>query len=551
MTTSHMPTSITARVDASAIERVASFFPHTAVLPELLQNPRRAAATQVEIGIHEGEITISDNGIGIGNPEDLLGFGHSDWTDEKVRRENPAGMGIFSLARYPSVMIRSRSAGSQGWEVKLTPDVFRGRECAVVQRLSEDIPVGTTVAYRDDRTTLKDVADAARYYPLPVRLNGDLLEQREWLKDAVHVEEFEGVLIGVSLSSRYGRWRSEREPHINFHGIQPIGFSPVYISTLDGNVWDTRVDVQDCSGIELALPARREVIQNDFLDDLKLACLGAIYRAMARSKERISLSFADLTKAREMGFDLPEAEQLLTPWRPDEAHYEGYATQRKRDPVPADPICIVDVPPALQQTVFRSATRAGVADRFVDPDGALSGYGWYDAIPKVWEVVVFTTKGDSEREVEYSSVRELDAEVDSIRLSLRNGADAEVLSLPADIALLGEDVWLWDDADITMSSDCEISVEELVELLMAAYFDPSDDSGADSFDTQYEEWREGFTTQAMRLLLPAEEEMQKSLEEIARKHLAFVLQHGYCAELTLRYGQIPQVTITKEEGGGR
>ena len=357
MTTSHIPTSITARVDASAIERVASFFPHTAVLPELLQNPRRAAATQVEIGIHEGEITISDDGIGIGNPEDLLGFGLSDWTDEKVRRENPAGMGIFSLARYPSVMIRSRSADSQGWEVNLTPEVFRGRECAVVRRLSEDIPVGTTVAYSDDRTKPRDVADAARYYPLPVRLNGELLQQREWLKDAEHVEEFEGVLIGVSVSSRYGRWRSDREPHINFHGIQPIGFSPVYISTLDGNVWDTRVDVQDCPGIELALPARREVIQNDFLDDLKLACLRAIYRAMSRSHERINLSFADLTKAREMGFDLPEAEQLLTPWRPAEAHSTYYGTQRKRDPIPTDPICIADVPPALQQTVFRSATR--------------------------------------------------------------------------------------------------------------------------------------------------------------------------------------------------
>ena len=198
-----IPTSITATVDPKAIAQVASFFPASSTLHELLQNARRASATSVEVSIEKGRVTVSDDGIGIGNPEYLLGFGRSAWTDEKVRRENPAGMGIFGLARYSEVALRSRSADSPGWEVKLTPEVFQGSKSAVVHRLSEDTPIGTTVSFVDHRTTGEQVANAARHYPIPVRLNGELMERVDWLKDAIHVEEFEGVLIGVGLSSYY------------------------------------------------------------------------------------------------------------------------------------------------------------------------------------------------------------------------------------------------------------------------------------------------------------------------------------------------------------
>ena len=540
-----IPTSITATVDPKAIAQVASFFPASATLHELLQNARRASATSVEVSIERGRVTISDDGIGIGNPEHLLGFGRSDWTDEKVRRENPAGMGIFGLARYTDAVLRSRSEGAPGWEARLTPEVFRGRESAVVHRLSDDIPVGTTVSFCDHRTTGEHVANTARHYPIPVRLNGELMERRDWLEDAIHFEEFEGVLIGVGLSAHYGKWRTQRYPSINFHGIQPTGFSPVCIKSLDGLIWETRVDVQDCEEIELSLPARREVIQNAFLDELKLACERAIFRAMNVSGKRIDLSFADLTRARDMGFDLPEAEGLLSPWQPAEANYQSYRRQGQRVAVPDDPICICDRSPALQQTVFRAATLAGMADRLVEPDSALSGYGWYDSIPKVAEVGVFVVSGDSEKHVENSCKGET-MEVEAIRLSLRSESDEEILSLPADIALLGEDMWAGEDPDIVITKDCGISVDDLVDIMMASFFEPSDEADADSYDTQREAWQEGFKTLAMRLLLSAEEEMSKTIEDLLTRHLSYRLQPGYSAEILLRYGERPNVMVKRD-----
>ena len=187
---------------------------------------------------------------------------------------------------------------------------------------------------------------------------------------------------------------------------------------------------------------------------------------------------------------------------------------------------------------------AGVAERFVEPDSALSGYGWYDVIPKVGEVEVFAVSGNSEKQIENSERGET-LEVDAIRLTLRSDSDEEVLSLQADIALLGEEIWAGEDPDIVITRDCGISIDDLVDLLMASYFEPSDDSDSDSYDTQREVWNDGFTSLAMRLLLPVEEEMKRAIEDLLRRHLAFVLQPGYGAEILLCHGEYPKVVINE------
>jgi signal transduction histidine kinase len=58
------------------------------IVNELLQNARRAGATQVEVWLTElGHLRIADNGCGIESAQMLLNLGQSDWEGEIVESE--------------------------------------------------------------------------------------------------------------------------------------------------------------------------------------------------------------------------------------------------------------------------------------------------------------------------------------------------------------------------------------------------------------------------------------------------------------------------------
>jgi hypothetical protein len=118
---------ITAKVDPRLISVADAFFDSTpeTIYRELLQNSRRAGATEVRIDRVGDRIVYEDNGPGC-QPESLLGLGTSDW--EGLVKERPAGVGFFSLANTEPVV----SSPSDGWEMTLTRDHFRGEEVEVL-----------------------------------------------------------------------------------------------------------------------------------------------------------------------------------------------------------------------------------------------------------------------------------------------------------------------------------------------------------------------------------------------------------------------------------
>ena len=65
---------------------------------EILQNARRAGATEVTITNKDGLVTVRDNGSGIDDFAKLLDLGDSDWDQAMEEAEDPAGVGIFCLA---------------------------------------------------------------------------------------------------------------------------------------------------------------------------------------------------------------------------------------------------------------------------------------------------------------------------------------------------------------------------------------------------------------------------------------------------------------------
>ena len=95
--------TIRARIHDSAIRRVTRTFAATLadIFTETLQNSRRAGATRVRVAVTGPAdtgpltVTVTDDGAGIADPAVLLSFGENGWSEDLVRREDAAGMGML------------------------------------------------------------------------------------------------------------------------------------------------------------------------------------------------------------------------------------------------------------------------------------------------------------------------------------------------------------------------------------------------------------------------------------------------------------------------
>ncbi len=150
--------TIRARIHDSAIRRVTRTFAATLadIFTETLQNSRRAGATRVRVAVAGPAdtgpltVTVTDDGAGIADPAVLLSFGENGWSEDLVRREDAAGMGMLSLARRGcTVSSRPRSTNGEpapGWRVQLTPEHFLGEaEAEVHPHDAAPWPHGTAV----------------------------------------------------------------------------------------------------------------------------------------------------------------------------------------------------------------------------------------------------------------------------------------------------------------------------------------------------------------------------------------------------------------------
>ena len=287
--------TITARVHDNAIARVPKLFADSlaAIFTELLQNARRAEATRLYINTGTTPritppnpaahcITVADDGTGIADPAILLSFGETGWDNATATREDAAGMGIAALARR-GCTVHSASRTTPAWRVTLTPAHFLGRESAPVHLTSttgtQPYPNGTEITFaapEDLPAITKALTSAARYYPLPVYLNGEQLVRHAFLHDAIHTETWQGATFGVFTH----RYPYTNTPDLNFHGLCLNARLP-RIDSVAGHTWTVRANVQDCPQLELVLPARNEPVETPFLDNLRQAARAAIYRAIA------------------------------------------------------------------------------------------------------------------------------------------------------------------------------------------------------------------------------------------------------------------------------
>ena len=565
--------TIRARVHDSALKRVTRFFASNLhdIFTETLQNARRAGATRVRVtvGTLTGQpadyapessetrlaVTVADDGAGIENPAVLLSFGENGWSDDLVAREDAAGMGILSLAhRGCRITSRARTPdghAAHGWSVDLLPEHFTGRSGAEVRHDDgAPYPSGTAVQFQATESAAAihaAITDAARHYPLPVMFEGIpvtepggvTLERRAFLDGAIHAEGWNGLAFGVYRDRQCGYL----DPDLNFFGLTvPVRLPTV--ETVHGGIWSVHADVVDCPGLELLLPARREAVENAFLVDMRQAARLAIYRAMACDPEPRP-AFADWTRAHDAGIDVAPPPQVLRPWRPGIADIDDWQKPPKPALAGSDALVMTcDPEPPEAHALWRAAERGGMAERLFEADKRLEGYGWYDALDRVTRIDTEVTADGRTWPLHDCPVPEgtgapaapLPARPAAIRMALAvksASGRAGTLDLPADLAFAGEAWNSVGEALPLVTKDSTLEPHRLAELLRCSFFMVSDDTDADSRETQAMRFDEEALHIATRLLCSEDSALEISIAETVRRELFWLIPNDRTVEISI------------------
>ena len=565
-------TTIRARIHDSAIKRVTRFFSSSLadIFTETFQNARRAGARHVFIHVagerQPSTITIIDDGDGIADPAVLLSFGENGWSPDLVRSEDAAGMGFIALARRGcTVSSRPRSANGTaypGWAVSLAPEHFTGDADAIVNRDDHaPWPHGTAVSFTIDESAnaIRNAATAAaRYFPLPVHLSGlpeapddgEELERRSFLAGAIHTECWQGIAFGVFRNMRH----RHGEPDTNFHGITVPAALPEITAANDDN-WSVFADIHDCPRLELVLPARREVVQTPFLDELREAACLCIYRAMARQPHPDPV-FADWQRAQSVGIRIPPARPRLRPWKPSIADHNAGRELPKRQDVPSSSLVMAfDPDPPEAQALYRALGYSDMAHQVFETDRLLEGYGWYDRLYRITAAPAEALhQGRSTPILETGAVPSEGGTPDMpdrpedilVKLCIQHPERADQsFTMAADLVFPSEPYASIEEIEPLVTLTSELQPGELAQLIHASYFSPSDDWEADSWETQSEQFMQQAVTLATELLCGKDEAVRQALTELANRELRWIVPPDATAIVTIR-GR--QVTVSLDTG---
>ena len=444
---------------------------------------------------------------------------------------------MFSLAgRKVHVSSRTTASGF-GWSANIaSTDWTSGARIAVnvcARRPGTSIEIEIPADWLTDlkRVTTK----AARFYPLPVILNNQRLPQEAFLDGALHVEKFDGLVIGVfHAQDRFGAGNDA----LNFHGLTVNHKLPT-VTGVDCQIgWFARVDIVDCPALQLTLPARKEVVACDFLARLEDAVRAAIVRTIAgRTGHR--LPYTDWEEARALGVELPVATTGLRPFVPTTLD-GSIAWGSTRPAMHGDGLVLVGHhDAAYEQTLSRALVLSGhrLRDRLVRSEATFAGYGWYDRLATVETLRFVVQQGDAVHvvgeDVEDGLTLE-DPRVDAIavELTVLGHCLPEVYQLNTDLLLLPNDEHDLDQAPISVvpnlaaATVTPLSPAILAAYLDAAYFCASDDRDCDSFDTQLRAWQDDSLHRAATLLEGQDAATARAIEAAFRRHIAWMVPSG-------------------------
>ncbi len=189
-----------------------SFATSYSFLGELMQNARRAGATEVRIetDLKNRSLEVIDTGCGVEDFQNLIELSTSGWEDSHIQlADKPFGMGLFSVF-YACERVTIRSRG-QIIQISLD-DIINERSLNVVAD-STPVEIGTRILLRglDPKLLTVDtqcrtehhqlVAAVGRFaagFAIPVILNGDSLPQ------PFARRRLPGVITSIGFVSMHG-----------------------------------------------------------------------------------------------------------------------------------------------------------------------------------------------------------------------------------------------------------------------------------------------------------------------------------------------------------
>lgn len=299
-------TCIQATVNPRLLTKAGRLFTGTLSgrIAEILQNARRAGATEVHITNEEGFVVVHDNGRGVDDFQRLLDLGSSGWDPSLEESEDPAGVGLFCLAPRDA-LIRSN-----GKRVTIAGDGWTGHPVLIHNDAN---PVaGTLLRFPDEPWTQEDVSAQAVFSTLHVTVDGIACPKLPFVSDSASHHPELGCRIEVRTRNELGEWHSRiitRPSYysnvlVNFHG-QTVALTHHPVSE-----HELRFLVEltgEPTGIRLLLPARTQLVENEAFEALKVALELEAYRYIQRRGTH-TLPFKEYRRAHELGISLPEAK---------------------------------------------------------------------------------------------------------------------------------------------------------------------------------------------------------------------------------------------------
>jgi len=299
-----MQETICAKVNPRLLSKADRLFTGTVEgrIIEILQNARRAGATEVRITNKDKFVTVEDNGSGIDDFQKLLDLGGSGWDEKLEAGEDPAGVGLFSLApRKVEIVSGTKKAiiDKDGWTGKLV-------EITTISKRMN----GTIVKFRDEKPWDMDTVEKhAVFASIRVIVDGKYCHAMPFCSsEATHYEN-PGCRIEVAkeISKYHNDWTTtwyHGRVLVNFHGqVVQLDHWP----SKNRHSLTILVDISDQTDIRLMLPARTRLVENQAFEQLKAAIEMEYYKYFQKQKTH-TLYYEEYLRAKELGIELPEAE---------------------------------------------------------------------------------------------------------------------------------------------------------------------------------------------------------------------------------------------------
>lgn len=500
-----IPFTFHASVADDAISKVSRLFNATLddIFAELFQNARRAGASKIAVDQVDDPklgtvIRIVDDGPGLTDPKHLFMLGQSAWADQVASSEDAAGMGFFALAgRHVHITVQQKGT-NRSWVIEASPESFSG---AAPISCSEG-PVGhegmtILISVKQGENFVPAATHAAQYLPLDVSVDGALAERSDFLADADFVEEWNGIRIGIYPMPQN---RFCNDMNVNFHGVTLYAKLPSLSQQFHRSYY-ARLDVTHCTSLKLVLPARKEVVEDAFFDQLRQHIRTLFFQRILAAGSH-SLSFEAFTEASTLGVDLAPAVMMLRPFSP--THADTDRDQQLSLPMVDSGDILFDSNGGAieEQNLAYALSSQRAPSTLYTPNSAFKGYAWYDQLACL-TVKHYVFIGDDHTKIVLPEQQYETAERPvrlEIHCEIGSNEGVEDWQCETDWLIFGEDYVTLDEVDIAVTNYSKATSADLVDFLENALFCPSDDAEAGSYDQQRDWFRDETEDRVITLL---------------------------------------------------